>query len=99
AIEPLPPLALTSVGQLPDSTALPFEPVETIARGPSQSRYETCATNAAGVASVTLEVVTMPVPSRAPAASSMIVGTSRSAPAVVAMRPALVTIPVANDVA
>ena len=42
--------------------------------GPSQSRSLTCATNDAGVASVTLDVVTRPVPKPAPIASSMIVG-------------------------
>jgi len=52
-----------------------------------------------GVASVTLEVTTIPVPYPAAAASSMIVGTSRSVPAVVPMRPALVTMPVAMAVA
>ena len=76
-----------------------FAFVETIARGPSQSRYETCATNDAGVASVTLEVATMPVPKPAAAASSMIVAASRSVPAVVPMRPVLVTMPLAMEVA
>ena len=57
------------------------------------------AMNAAGVASVTLEVETIPVFSPAASASSMIVVMSWSEPAVVDRRPRLVTTPVARDVA
>ena len=99
AIEPLPPFAFRSAEQsIAANTELGLR-CGTMLRGPSHNRQLTCATNDAGVASVTLEVVTIPVPKPAAAASSMMVTASWSLPAVVAMRPALVTMPVAIDVA
>ena len=62
-------------------------------------RSFTCAANEAGVASVTLDVATRPVFMPLRSASSRMVTTSSSLPARVEMRPRLVAIPVAMDVA
>ena len=70
-----------------------------MASGLSQVRMLMWAINAAGVASVTLDVVTRPVRKPRLDASSSSVASDASVPGAVLMRPRLVTAPVAMDVA
>ncbi|CAM5711626.1 hypothetical protein SCALM49S_00302 [Streptomyces californicus] len=87
AMEPGPPAARVSVGH------------RSMSAGPWQLRSVTCEVRAAGVASVSSALVTLPVASPPCRASSRIVGTARSVSAVLEIRSFTVLWPVAQAVA